>query len=111
MLDPAIEAKLKDMKGIDLEKLEVGTRIEAKTKNSLYKIFTMGHGKFQVVGGEYFPEKGLHITRIRGSTFGGSIIKIHWLGIGMHIEFPECTTTAVQSLKIIGPNGDWEYEI
>ena len=38
-----------------------------------------------VQGGKFFPER----TRacLNGSTFGGSCLKIGWVGLGLHLEF------------------------
>ena len=111
-LDPQIErliAEQKERGGIQIDQLEIGTKIEAQTRNTLYKIEILSNGKFMVEGGKYFPAPTE--THIAGSTFGGSMLKLKWLGIGMCIEMPQCVTTSVQSLKVIAPDGSWEYEI
>lgn len=111
-LHPEIERRIEEQKkqgGIEIDKQPIGTRIEAQTRNTLYKIEILAGGKAKVEGGRYFSEP--KETRISGSTWGGSMLKMHWLGIGMHIEFPECTTTPVVKLKIIAPDGAWEYDL
>ena len=103
--------------GIDLSKLPPGTRVEAQTLNTLYKICVVGDGTFEVEGGKYFPSPT--VTRIAGSTWGGSMLKMKWLGVDMHIEMANpnptggriMTTTAVKSLKVIAPDGSWEYTL
>jgi hypothetical protein len=95
--------------GIDLGRLPIGTIVEARTKNSLYKIKKLENGEHEIEGGKHFPEPC--INGINGSTWGGSMIKMNWLGIGMHIEFTNGPTTSpVQSLKIIAPDASWEYQ-
>jgi hypothetical protein len=100
--------------GIKLTELAVGTRVEAQTRNTLYKIAVLENGKYMVEGGFYFPEP--KEAWISGSTWGGSMLKMKWLGIGMHMEFgnPECgtvTSTAVKSLKVLASDGSWEYSL
>jgi len=94
---------------VALDKLAIGTKIEAKTRNTLYKIEILPNGRVMVEGGRYFLQPTE--TVIVGSTWGGSMIKSKWLEIGMHIEMPQCTTTAVETLKIIAPDSSWEYTI
>lgn len=100
--------------GVELKKLAPGTRIEAQTKNSLYKITVREDDQFEIQGGFYFPmELTSHIS---GSTWGGSMLKMKWLGVDMHIELwhPErgkITTTAVRTLKVIAPDESWEYSL
>lgn len=111
-LDPELLRRIAEQKkqgGIEIDKQATGTRIEAQTKNTLYKITVLANGRVMVEGGRYFPEP--KETRISGSTWGSSILKFNWLGVGMHIEFSECTTTAVKSLKIIAPDASWEYSL
>ena len=95
--------------GIELDKLPIGTIIEAHTRNTLYKITALGKGDFEVEGGKYCPLPT--VTRINGSTWGGTMIQVGWLGIDMHIEFFHFTTTAIKSLKVIAPDGSWEYDL
>ena len=45
----------------------------------------LGGSDVLVQGGQFFPEATK--ARLLGSTFGGSFLKMHWIGIGMHLEF------------------------
>lgn len=100
--------------GIFLDTLDPGTHVIAVTRNSTYDIEILEEGKFKVQGGKYFPEP--METCFNGSTWGGSMLKIKWIGLGMHMEFMHptkqsktVTTTKVKEAKVIGP--DWEYEM
>ncbi|MCI0565326.1 MAG: hypothetical protein MN733_43225 [Nitrososphaera sp.] len=103
--------------GVQLDKLAVGTKVEAQTLNTLYKIEVLRNGKQRIEGGKYFPQAVE--TRISGSTWGGSMLALKWLGLGMNMEIhkgvpsdrPIFTTSPVQSLKIIAPDGSWEYSL
>lgn len=116
-LDPEIIKRIEEQKkigGVQLDEMDVGTTIHAQTANTLYEIKVVGKDKFRVKGGRYFPEP--KEVAISGSTWGGSMLKVKWLGIGMHIELPHptksmsiITTSPVSSLKVQGPN--WKYKI
>ena len=58
-----------------------------QTDNSVYQITVLQPYKREVFvqGGAFFPER----TRayLSGSSFGGSCLKLGWVGIGLHMEF------------------------
>lgn len=110
---PTAPAKIMNT-GINLEKLAVGTRIEAKTKNTFYKILVKENCNFEIEGGAYFKKAGP--AKITGSTWGTSALKLKWLAIDMymeiiHPEYGRITTTKTKSLKVIAPDGSWEYTL
>jgi hypothetical protein len=101
-------ASIKD--GVDLTRLEIGTILEVQTKNTLYKLRKLENGEYEVEGGMYLSPP--HKKGINGSTFGGSMIKINWIGLSMNIEFTDGpTTTEVQSIKIIAPDAKWDFSL
>lgn len=112
-IDPRLNKLITEQEkrgGIDLTKLAVGTTVEARTKNSSYFIEVLGNGDYKIRGGKHFPTTT--VMGISGSTWGGSMIKLNWLAIGMHIEFSNrVTTTEVQALKVIGADGSWGYDL
>lgn len=98
--------------GINVHKLKAGTLVLVATKNSLYKIArTDVYDEVMIQGGKYFPNPTL--ARFTGSTFGGSMIKIGWIGYGMSMEIhsgaARLKTSWVRSARIVG-NG-WEYDM
>lgn len=113
MLDDRIINKIKEqeeLQGIDVSKLPLGCQIVVRTNNNIYKIKT-GEDKVWVQGGKYFPEKTECI--FNGSTFGGSMLKLNWIGHGMYMEFnfdnKLITTSSVREAKIIGDG--WHYNM
>ena len=101
--------------GIDIKKQEVGTQIIVKTQNNDYRITVLDpkDGKLHVQGGRW--EEPIEIF-FNGSTWGGSMLKLRWIGYGMKMEFahPEkpayvIHTSFVVEAKIVGQN--WEYEM
>jgi hypothetical protein len=84
--------------------LEACDMIHAQTRNSVYEIFLLdpksGHALVQ--GGKYFAEP-MEAT-VRGSTFGGCMLKMGWLGVGLRMEFyangQRTVTSPLQSLRV-----------
>ena len=73
--------------GIALIDVDAFTTLVVRTDNSVYRItiLTPHAGEVLVQGGKFFPER----TRacLSGSTFGGSCLKMGWVGLGLHLEF------------------------
>lgn len=100
--------------GIDVYRLRAGTIVLATTKHNLYKLIKMeDRTNVYVQGGKFFPEPTEAV--FTGSTFGGSMIKLGWIGYGMYMEMyvvglrKRIKTSPVNAAKIIG-NG-WEYDM
>lgn len=90
--------------GVALRTLAQFDTICARTLNNDYYIFLLEpeSGKALVQGGRYFEEP-VEAT-VSGSTFGGCMLKMGWLGIGLRIEFcasgQRIVTSPVQSLHV-----------
>ncbi len=73
--------------GIGLIDVDAFTTLVVRTDNSVYRITILTpHAREVVVqGGTFFPER----TRacLNGSSFGGSCLKLGWVGLGLHMEF------------------------
>ena len=73
--------------GVDLTALDPITRLLVRTEHSLYRMTVRAPHRraVWVQGGLFFPET----TRacLSGSSFGGSCLKMGWVGIGLHMEF------------------------
>lgn len=113
-LGPEITRRIEEQKrlgGINVSILEPGTRIEVQTLNSLYKLEVLDDGLVRMQGGNYLPEpvEG----EFKGSTWGTSLLKQHWIGKGMKMEFAHgekiLTTSIVEGAKVIGDL--WMYEM
>jgi len=90
--------------GVDLRSLPDGTRVVVETCNSRYRlVMHEGNGFNAVVqGGRYLPEATA--VRIDGSTGGGSLLKIGWIGVGLFLELSvrgeRLLTSRVRSISI-----------
>lgn len=91
--------------GVFLEALPVGARIEVQTENRFYRIVNRGQGKALISGHpQYCPRPVL--VGIHGSTWGGSMLKVGYLGRGMHLEFGHTpfgviTTSRIKEIRQI----------
>src|SRR5207302_7725984 len=70
-------------RGLDLLALEPMTAITVRTRNSIYRFVTGGGTSVIVQGGRFFPDATR--ARLDGSGFGGSFLKMAWIGVGMRM--------------------------
>lgn len=71
--------------GLKLEEIEVGETIKVQTRNTLYTIKKIANDEYEISGNEKFcsvPKK----CYIAGSTWGGSMLKMGFIGLGMFME-------------------------
>lgn len=84
--------------GVSLRELQPGTTLQIHTRNTCYMVLIL-HGTMALISGHplYCPRPVL--VRICGSTWGGSMLKLHFVGRGMHLEFrhPEYHTPIITS--------------
>jgi len=93
--------------GVQIEQLDEMQRVLVRTRNSLYEITVMDGWKGEIVvrGGRLFP----HATpaRLAGATFGGSILKLRGIYIGLqmeiHAEDGPWLTTRVKMIAVEEP--------
>jgi hypothetical protein len=84
--------------GVFLQELPPATVLNIQTQHHSYTAVILGENQALISGHpEYCPQPVL--VGIAGSTWGGSMIKMHFLGRGMHLEFhhPEYRTPIITS--------------
>jgi len=84
--------------GVCLRDLPPSTVLEIETQNHRYTAVFLGESHALISGHpEYCPEPVL--VTISGSTWGGSMLKLRYIGRGMHMEFshPEFRSPIVTS--------------
>ncbi len=84
--------------GVFLENLSPSTVLQIETRNHCYTAVVLGGSQALICGHpEYCPRPIL--VSIAGSTWGGSMLKVRFVGRGMHLEFlhPEYRTPIVTS--------------
>ena len=72
--------------GLDIHTTEPLVTLLVRTENSVYRIIPLQAGDTRVLvqGGQFFPEPTE--ARFAGSSFGGSFLKMHWIGVGLRME-------------------------
>lgn len=101
------------VQGVEIMKLKPGTKLEVYTKNTLYEIEKIDFGdNFYAQGGKHLQKRKK--IKLHGSTYGGSAIKIDYIGLNMQMEFAIgkeriITTSPIEKIKVVGDG--WHYEI
>ncbi len=101
------------MNGIEVISLKPGTKITVKTLNSVYDMeVTEEPGELLVQGGTHITEKKK--IYFSGSTWGGTSIRVGWIGYNMHMEmitgkWRKLTTSPVQEITVSGDG--WSYKL
>ena len=97
--------------GVHLSNLSPESVLQIQTQHRWYTVVPRGQGQALISGHpEFCPQPVL--VRIEGSTWGGSMLKLRFIGRGMHLEFrhPEYQTPIVTSLiqevrECVSPTG------
>ncbi len=79
--------------GVSLDELPRGAALEVTTLNRCYRIVNHGDGQALICGHPKFCPAPV-LVKIHGSNWGGSMLKVRYIGRGMHLEFrhPEFRT-------------------
>ena len=88
--------------GLNIRAAEPLVPILVTTKNSVYRIIPLRRGDTDVLvqGGRFLPEPTE--ARLLGSTFGGSLLKMHWIRVGMCMEIgPVAGEGAIITTRVI----------
>jgi hypothetical protein len=94
-----------DREGLNVSRLEPLTRLEVRTRNSLYEITVLhpNHWKILVRGGRFFPAETL--AYLCGSGYGGTLLKVAWIGVGLCCEISSdglrVVTSPVENVQIV----------
>jgi hypothetical protein len=72
--------------GVFLEGLPPDTVLQIQTQHHSYTALLLGEGVALISGHPEYCPKPVQVT-IAGSTWGGSMLKVRFIGRGMHLEF------------------------
>jgi len=94
--------------GVYLDNLSEGAVLEVETQNRWYTIVIRGHGEELISGHPKYCPDPLPV-RIAGSTWGGSMLKMRFIGRGMRLEFchptyPRIITSRVVDIRALDPS-------
>jgi len=90
--------------GVHLDDLQDGETLEVETLNRCYRLVNHGQGEVTISGHPKFcPDPVL--VRVHGSNWGGSMLKVRFIGRGMHMEFrhPEFRTIVTSRIVDVRP--------
>jgi hypothetical protein len=93
--------------GVSLDQLPTGALLEMETCNRFYELEYRGNGQALIAGHPQFcPEPVL--VNVHGSTWGRAMLKVHYIGRGMFLEFdhPEfgvIRTSQIQEIRELRP--------
>jgi hypothetical protein len=86
--------------GLCVRDLEPLTTLHVWTCNSCYRIVISHQAAIFVQGGRFFPEATE--ARLEGSSAGGTLLKVGWIGVGLRMEIwaqgQRIVTSPVQSI-------------
>ena len=84
--------------GVSLEGLPPDTVLQIRTQHHSYTAQLLGDGAALISGHPQYCPQPVQVT-IAGSTWGGSMLKLRYIGRGMRLEFhhPEYRTPIVTS--------------
>ena len=96
--------------GVQIEQMDEMQKVLVRTRNSLYEITVMDgwSGEIVVRGGQFFPRATP--ARLAGATFGGSILKLRGIYVGLQMEINAddgpLVTTRVKMIAVGEPAAD-----
>ena len=85
--------------GIAMDDLAVGAVVEVETGHTTYRVENRGDGKILISGHPQYCPEPVEVE-LHGSTSGRAIIKFHFIGRGMHLEFLHPTLGLIRTSRI-----------
>jgi hypothetical protein len=86
--------------GVYLDDLPAGASLEVETQNRSYRIVHYGHGEALIWGHPKFCPRPVRV-KIHGSNWGGSMLKVRFIGRGMHLEFRHPEFRTIMTSRIV----------
>ena len=92
-------------KGLHVGSLAPVTRLSVRTRNTLYTFTVVEPKEWKVLvqGGRFFPTERLAF--LCGSGYGGTLLKVAWIGIGLCCELStegqRVVTSPVQDFDVL----------
>ena len=72
--------------GVRLEDLQPGSQLQVTTRNTCYQLLVLIGNTALITGHSLYCPRPV-LVRIHGSTWGGSMLKVRFIGRGMCMEF------------------------
>ena len=114
---------LRSDEGVNITRLEPGTKLTIETMNSFYEM-TVRNGPEVTLFGGTMQDGSTRFTEptsaiFVGTTWGGSAVKLGWLGRDLFLEFillrsgkqVVMTTSPVRNVVLEAADGSWSYSM
>lgn len=85
--------------GVHLGSLDEGASLVVETENRRYRLEFRGGGTF-ISGHPVFCPDPVPVS-VRGSNWGGSMLKLDYIGRGMHMEFHHPDFQTITTSRIV----------
>ena len=91
--------------GVHVGSLAPVTRLRVRTRNTEYRITVVEPNDWKVLvrGGRFFPTERLAF--VCGSGYGGTLLKVAWIGVGLCCELSadgqRVVTSPVQEVEVL----------
>jgi len=86
--------------GVFLDDLSEGAVLEVQTQNRSYTIVVCSHGQELISGHPQFCPYPVPV-RIEGATWGGSMLKLRFIGRGMRLEFQHPVYRTILTSRVV----------
>jgi len=86
--------------GVHLSELPEGALLDVQTENRAYRLQMTGRGQASISGHPVFCPEPVAVN-IHGSSWGGSMLKVAYIGRGMHLEFHHPEYRTITTSKIV----------
>ena len=86
--------------GVYLDDLAPGATLEVETQNRSYRLVNRGDGKALISGHPEFCPDPVQVI-VDGSNWGGSMLKMSFIGRGMHLEFRHPAFQTIVTSRIV----------
>jgi hypothetical protein len=86
--------------GVHLDELSEGAVLEVETQHHLYTIVHQASGHALISSHPKYCPEPLPVM-ISGSTWGGSMLKVRFIGRGIHLEFCHPTYHIITTSRVV----------
>jgi GMP synthase-like glutamine amidotransferase len=86
--------------GVYLNDLPEGAKLEVRTENTAYQLVNCGGHQVMITGHPEFCPEPVRV-QVNGSSWGGSMLKVAFIGRGMHLEFHHPRFNTVVTSRIV----------
>ena len=86
--------------GVYLQDLPLEGRLEIETQHHYYTVVNRGDGEALISGHPLYCPEPVPV-RITGSSWGGSMLKLRFIGRGMHLEFWHPAFRSITTSRVV----------